>query len=898
MKFPTVVIFTGLSCLEWIAAAVPKSTAPAPVEAPAKSLESLVRELADQNFQVREKATREIWKAGEKALPMLQEASEAEDPEQAYRARDLVRKIELSITPETDPVVLVLVDRYARASTNDKLDLLSQMAKKHAWRQILKLYATDKNPELRSRFQDSAKEYAVLAARECLLEDKADTARDFLEMAPADSAGLMALADFHRSQGTLETELKRARGLKGENAEAWQLALYRAAGNLEAARDSATAAGELEISAAMSVLLGDPLPWLRSEHARNGDNAIQKTYSALAIKRWQGKEIRQADLESITRALGNRDPSNHQEAINALFLLGETKLAEAALVKNSSIGAFVHFETLERIPEALKALNLDPENPDYATWVATRMEHLSKDQADDEHENSEDTRQLALMANFLESRGLIREENAAFLKPMTELAKKDVSAFTEFLSVLFGKRAMNGAPLLAKRIGIEWAGEDAVRWAELVSAAIGEDDETKEWWDWLGELDPKASQIERFDGLLALFDIGSDPKKLREKWLALAWEAVDHAPAEKQVAMNGRIFAITARGNVSEALKAWDRLPPENRNRIFWEVTFLNLSAAGRWDEAAGFFIRLIGRINEVKQEPRPDFYAFAAGCLRQAGKQAEAATYDAWADKLVLGNTEFASRISSAYAFCRDNKRAEAWRNRAIQECDPESGGLFFHEQFAWSDPEAAPQAIQMLADNLLEQGEWKRAAAIYEVLAQESSSNEPRQVGVMLLRQRMQADMALALANLKNNRAGSIAILEKCHGLFPSDGSLADTFFPSLRKAGLMTEHDKWFNLSWDLITDVIRHYPASDNTCNTAGWLASRARLNLDLAENYLQKALAMNPEQAAYLDTMGEIQFAKGNRNKALEWSQLAINFTPQDAQLRHQHERFRSEPIPR
>ena len=111
-------------------------------------------------------------------------------------------------------------------------------------------------------------------------------------------------------------------------------------------------------------------------------------------------------------------------------------------------------------------------------------------------------------------------------------------------------------------------------------------------------------------------------------------------------------------------------------------------------------------------------------------------------------------------------------------------------------------------------------------------------------------------------------------------------------------MEEHNKWFNISWDLMADVIRRYPASENTYNTAGWLASRARLKLDLAENYLQNALSINPEQSAYLDTMAEIQFAKGNRNKALEWSQLAVNFCPQDSQIRRQHERFRVDPLPR
>ena len=85
----------------------------------------------------------------------------------------------------------------------------------------------------------------------------------------------------------------------------------------------------------------------------------------------------------------------------------------------------------------------------------------------------------------------------------------------------------------------------------------------------------------------------------------------------------------------------------------------------------------------------------------------------------------------------------------------------------------------------------------------------------------------------------------------------------------------------------------------------WLAARATRNLDQAEDLLDRALALKPDESSYLDTMAEIQFCKGRREKALEWSSKALNFTPGDAgitglesfMLRHQHERFRADPIP-
>ena len=230
-----------------------------------KSLAALIQDLADDKFRVRENASRKIWEIGEPALAALQEAAAGKDPEQAYRARELIRKIQLHITPDTDPAVIALVERYAKATPNEKVGLFDQMHKRRAWRQILKLYAAETNPELQARLMRSVEGVAVVAARERLLAGDAAGAREFLEMAPADAAGLLALADFHRSQGTLDAELKRAKTLKGAQADAWQLALHRAAGK------SGSRPGRRDRSRVNSGspprcprLLGDPLPWLRA----------------------------------------------------------------------------------------------------------------------------------------------------------------------------------------------------------------------------------------------------------------------------------------------------------------------------------------------------------------------------------------------------------------------------------------------------------------------------------------------------------------------------------------------------------------------------------------------------------------------------------------------------------
>ena len=889
MKFPPAMILLGVVAFAGPAPAAPEVPPKTSAQQPGRDIDTLIRELSNENFRSRERASRELWELGDSALPALTEAVESSDPEQAYRARDLLRKIQLHITPDTDPSVIALVERYHRSSPSEKVLLLGKMKVRRAWRQMLKLYAAETHEELREKLAGDINGIAVRAARERILLGDARGAREFLEMAPADAEGLMALAEFHRSHGSLKEEWERTKAIDGPNARVWQLALERAAGDYQVASTTAKIAGEPRIAAAMAALAGDPLPWLRSMNAGSeaAEDPVAAAYAALAAKRWLGDPIRPADLEALTRLLRARSEAQSGGAMNALFLLGELNAAEPAFAKSERLAAFAYFESLERIPEALKALGLDPDEPDYQSWVGKRLAGIVIEDIEDQHEVTVTSEELVALANFLERRGLHEQAFEAFNEPLADLAEADHNKFNDFLRVLFGtSETSSGAPLLAKRIGLAWAGEDDRRWDDLVVAALGDDEQVSAWWKWLEELDPAASRPERLDGLLALFGIGTDPSKARGMWLDRAWLAVDAAPEEDRTRLVERISnLVNQTGDVANSFKAWQQLPEASRKEIFWGQHVILLAALDRWKEAAGVIMHQIDLFRDANQEPSAELFAYAAAALRRAGDEEQAAIHDSWADKLALGDPAIAMRIGNGYAYGCDYKRAGEWWARAAAESDPDSG------EFAI--------AMKLHADALLEENRWKECAAVSEVIARIYISSDYRWTNPLpFMRQRLQADTARALAKLKNDRAGSIALLEKCHQNFASDGSLADFFFPGLRAAGLIEQHDKWFRETWDIMETAIRKYPESDNTRNTAAWFASRARLNLDAAEKHLAVAIAANPDQSAYLDTMAEIHFARGQRKKALEWSELAVNFAPDDPQLRRQQDRFRNAPLPK
>lgn len=883
-----VLIFVAVVGFSKLSAAVASETPhPTPVERMGADLEILIRELGDEDYQVREKASREIWKLGETALPGLQEALTLPSPEQVYRARDLLRKIQLHITPDTDPSVTALVEQYQKASPSEKVALLEKMQKKQAWMQMLKLYASESHGRIREKLASDMNVIAARAARECLMKGDATEAREFLEMAPANARGLLALAEFHRSHGTLEAEIQRAKAGQGQKAKFWLLALERAAGNYQAARAAATAAGQPRIAAAMAALAGDPLPWLLDMELGRNDKDPAAIYSVLAAKRWSGKSIKKADLEPLVRKLSGRNTGDSGAAMNALFLLGEIDLVEPTFAKSDSLSAFHHFESLERIPEAFKAVGLDPDEPDYPVWIAQRLAIMAADDVENQQGVSTSLEELVALANFLERRGLNQQAFDVFSKPLAKLAETDRNQFENLLRELFGNREIvTGAPMLAKRIGILWAGDDEEHWKALLTAAFGNDELYSKWWEWLPDLDPQASQAERFDGLLALFGIGSDSSKLREHWMTLAWKAADQAPAKGRSILVGRIWELTTQvGDVANSFKAAKQLPKDMEDQVFWGQQVVFLSALERWDDAAAVIIAQIDTLKAANQPPGAELYAYAAAALRRAGREDEAAIHDAWADKLALGESGIALRVGNGYAHGYDYKRAADWWAKAACEADPDSNDF--------------PVALKVHADALLENSQWNETAAVSEVLARIFANSEYRWSSPLpFMRQRLLADMARALANLKTDREASIALLNQCHRNFLSDGALADFFFPALRKVGLVREHDSWFKDTWDFMVCVIQKYPDSDNTRNTAAWFASRAVLKLDEAEKFLTIALASHPYQSSYIDTMAEIQFAKGDREKSLEWSKKAVNYSPDDAQLRRQQERFRFDPLPK
>ena len=850
-------------------------------KADVEGVEDLVTRLSSDSFREREVATHALWQQGEAALEMLRAASVSDDPERAKRAASVLEKVELRITPETPPEIFEQIKRYQAAPQNLKATHINELRRMKAYFQILKLYSLEKRPGTRLEMAPLIRGIAMLGAREALVANDYATAEGLLRMSAKEPNDLIALAWVYRSMGKLAEGMEEPPTPEDVATEDWKIALLRVKGDIDGAARLAEESRRTRTLAGLKVLQGDPTLWMRQNG--NGEKVAQAlpAYVDVALKRWEGKKVNEVDFAPLLQILNARDSDDQTQAVASLAALGRMAEVEKHQAKENPELGFVHYLSQERIAEALETFGLDPEKPDYTAWAKERFAEMINDEEEDGGDGSPPM-ELLMIASFLETRGLMKDLDDAYSAPLANYAKERPEGFMNFIGSLF--EPTSGAPRFAAASGEFWAGADENRWGELFSTAFGEEPEVAEWLAWVVEIEPGISRPDTLRVMMALFGVGSDPDHLYDKWLDKAWEAIKKSPeADKHDHLERIRTLAVARQDVATALKARDALDEDSRASAMWPSIDKYLSAASRWKDAVG----IIEETGNLKNSP--DFHAYMAVTLRRAGFTQRAAEHDALAEKLSLGYSPTCSRIGNLYVYGGELKQAAVWYRRAALHADTSESDFV--------------AVLDTYARSMFEDGRWEIAASCYEILAQAYASKQFSGGALSgYSKARLNADLAKALAILPIDRERAIALLDGIYQNFKTDGILADDFFPMLRKVGLNKELEKWFGESWAEISAVIERFPDGDNTGNTAAWLASRARMKLPEAEKHLQNALAENPGQAAYLDTMAEVRFAMGDRAGAVKWSERALLRyplidTPYDTMIRKQHHRFRHDPLP-
>lgn len=855
---------------------------------PLNDIDAMVAGLGHASFAIREKAMAGLWMRGKAALPALRLASAEADPEVSARAKELVLYITSGVLPDSPEEVKQLVIKFSRGTINNKLAILRKLVELGQWEQVLHLARSEENQANREKMAGVVQNAASAAARDAIVGGDMDLAGKILDLTGDDEQNMAMRAWFYVRRGQARQQLAKAAALPGKKGAVWRLSLHRANGDVKAAVNEAQKAGLPDLAAGLRVFDGNALPWLERSVSAGKVSPVLSMGYRIHKARLSGQN-KTAGI--IARELAGL-PATADTATQAAVCLaanGYAKEAVGLMAGHDVATAFDYYDNIEDPRRCLELLGLGADaKPPYSAWVKKTTAKALEDEDD-----GAPVERLLMLASFLDRHGE-RQHCAAVMQPlMHELEKTGADAWFDMLKEL-------------RSYDLGWL---AVDFAKARGNADGEMDlAIKKLWDNSNEAAEIWSAVKKrhpdapdkaLHEMALLAGVIADPKGETEKLHRALLAEIIGPDAKGDVPKQTRAEALFnfafKRNNVLEASRMADLFAAKEKRWVRSKV-FLD-AALQRWAKVEPVYAAA------AKENPG-DYYNLMKWsiALRHLGRAKEAGELHDRALMLTMGDPDALAKIAAQLSGVGYDAEASAvWELSAVMA---PAGSPSYDRAILY---------LSVYSDGLYEGKQWKKAAAISEVytsiLMRGRSGRDLRRV----LRARFYADFYHAMHLLASGRRQpAIRKLDACRLLVPGDGSLADHFFPALREAGVGEHYERWFEDSYRRVDAACRLYPKSHNSHNTAAWLASRAVRRLDDALRHARAALEIRPLQGAYLDTMAEVWFARGDRAKAVEWSEKACAASIGNAQgfardesqvlvnysqLRKQLKRFKKAPLP-
>lgn len=851
----------------------------------------LVLLLGDESYRVREEATKGLWALGEVGIVAIREGLKTDDPEVAYRSRVLLRRILTGITPDTPPKVVDLVQRYFRSGAAAKKAVFQELLDAEAYVQMLRIYRFEEDEEARGKCAELVEKAVLPLANRELVEGNVGKAEAVLRLAPASDQNNRRLACLLRVQDKLEREMSvvsqavgyRADGRVTEATREFagrHLALLRSKGEYVEARQLAEKMGRSDIVAVMALFEGDPGPYLQWHMNRPNETAIVRAHAETVLKRWQlnHEEANRLMRQMAEEAAGGGD--ERREAMLSLLLNGNLKEGLPLVFRSNKDAAFTYYETVEQPQKAVEVFGYVGTAEEKAQWLEKRYEVLRKDWADSEKERYE----VLTIAAFLHTRGE-GEEGRRIMDQLSEIASGEGhSNWLEFigrLQDLGGSLHELAFFIAAGKLTPDSKERDDLR---IVAHLFGEGDSAPRLWQLLEALEKdKARRIILLGALYG--DVHMEEGKLQAFFEALEQEAGKQEARTETLA--DLLEAAESRDDARHSLKLLEELVKLNVDEKWGKKLAGYYGYVSNWGKAIDSLEAILER------EPTNLRYLAAyGGALIRADRGEEAAGPFRTVETFSLDEPIRLLRLAIDVERSGALKEAEGFWRKLVMTGGP--------GDWYWQT------AASYYAKHARHHKQWRVAAAFAEVDAMQYLKGRSTFINpVSFIRKRFIADLYRALAlHQEGNEEEAMKLFRSTFEILNGDGILADDYFPLLREAGVIEEHDRNFKIVYQRFQESIKAYPRAHNTYNSAAWMASRSCRELADAHEKITTALEMRPRQAAYLDTMAEVWFARRDREKAVEWSRKAVqesfhggSSSDAGVGLREQYDRFQSGEFP-
>jgi tetratricopeptide (TPR) repeat protein len=305
-----------------------------------------------------------------------------------------------------------------------------------------------------------------------------------------------------------------------------------------------------------------------------------------------------------------------------------------------------------------------------------------------------------------------------------------------------------------------------------------------------------------------------------------------------------------------ENLKKAEVLAPDQPEVAYEEA--IVLEAQGKLDEAASLFQKLVtrstspsGEYSAGERNNRALFLERLGNIYRETGRPQLAV--DTFRKMVELGGEE----ASRGYTDIID----------------------LYREQKQWTEAgHAAQEAVEKLPDD----------KGLKLALAQQLADEGKAEEAIQLARSVLKGD-----ASDRDSYAGLSQIYARLKRWKEAEDSLNEAEKLATRpeeKAyvnyfrGVLYDRQKKYDQAEQAFRQVLLQDPNNSSTLNNLGYMMADHNLHLEEAFNMIKRALEFEPENGAYLDSLGWVYFKLGKYDEAEENLRKASDKTPNDATI--------------
>ena len=877
---PLVLVFTLVTfALRPFSRSGENGTEKPPAEPTKEEILKTINALKSDDFKVRETATKRIWQMGRSAEPYLRQAVAEDSAELHYRGTKILSEFKLGLYPDTPEKIRDLVQTYRTGNDNAKELAINNLIEMGETGILIKLVKQENDKDLRASVATRIAANVDEAAPKLIFNDQLKKAQDLLELAALSPAGMRSYSVFLLQTGQLDNTIQTQQKLiddsrtdaellawmlriRGDFTEAEQI--FTKLGDTTRARETRVAAGDLRAYAEMFT---DP-------SRRTTDTLGFAAASARLAGDMDRFERITGDIEQYAKAL----PDELDRCLNALIINGDFKRAYrlAATLNQSKLANMEMWRY--RFDAAFKALGIIEATPPYNQWLNDFKKNF-KVAAETEidstilpavkvAESCVLTGQPGEAERIMQSTAALLEARNASLLPLifreTQLG----------LDGLARKHAIN-----AMKLEIE---------GDVIEALfpLGDEARVRKCWEHIGRQFADETVELKLKRMSALFGINllQHPKETREETIK---SLVDLAEATK---------------HVETGKELWQTVAYVARLHENWELAAM---ATGKWlqllgAEALWYHLRAYGDIlmsagkpemavdqydkaREISTSSNPALLYLKAVALQSAGKVDVGEKLKQKASLMAAGDITKRHYLAHYMWLHNDQEMARKQDRLILRLANPREGAHAEALRRRYADlklhgtPGEAATALEFYMLSKLQPMNQKH------VISRKAALGYAIDLGIL------KAKTSLKQGNL-NEAVAKIAQLQQLNS---SDSSMLEDIYQLLVNAGSAEKADKLFATTYATCKSVVDQFPDRAQHHNNLAWLLSRCAKQLDEGLKHANKAVELEPENGAFLDTLAETHFQLGNRSKAVAISEKAVALLNGDAQVKRQLERFRN-----